>query len=216
MPRDRGAACRLHKVCVISKPNITDMRQMLRRSMRQRRAALDARERMRASQAVADQLLSMPELKAAQTIAVYWAVQSELPLMHAVTALQRAGHRLCLPLVQADNTLRFAPWQPTTPMRPNRFGIPEPVVGSDETLAPDQLDIVLLPLLAFDDRGGRLGSGAGYYDRSFAFLRASERPAQPFLLGVAYAFQQVPALPNAEWDVPLDAVITEQQQLRVV
>ncbi len=195
--------------------NPPDPRQTLRREMRQRRAALDARERMRASQAVAAQLLSMRELATPRTVAVYWAVQSELPLMHAVTALQRAGHRLCLPVIQADNTLRFAPWQASTRMRPNRFGIPEPDVNGDEWLAPDQLDIVLLPLLAFDDRGGRLGSGAGYYDRSFAFPRASERIARPFLLGVAYAFQQVPALSSAEWDVPLDAIVTELLLLRV-
>jgi 5-formyltetrahydrofolate cyclo-ligase len=212
---DNRPAFRVHKVVPSSMQNATDTRQSLRREMRQRRAALDARERMRASQAVADRLLPMPELAAPRTVAVYWAVQSELPLLHAVTALQRAGHRLCLPVVQADNTLRFAPWQASTPMRPNRFGIPEPDVGADAWLAPDQLDVVLLPLLAFDDRGGRLGSGAGYYDRSFAFLRASARPARPFLLGVAYAFQQVPALSIAEWDVPLDAIVTEQRILRV-
>jgi 5-formyltetrahydrofolate cyclo-ligase len=195
--------------------NPTDSRQTLRRAMRQRRAALDPRERMRASQAVADHLLAMTELQTPCAVAVYWAMQSELPLLHAVSALQRAGHRLYLPMVQDDGALRFGPWQTGEATQPNRFGIPEPVVTSDAVVEPARLDIVLVPLLAFDGRGARLGSGAGFYDRSFAFLHGMVRPTRPLLAGVAYDFQQVPALPSAAWDVPLDVVITERGLIRV-
>jgi 5-formyltetrahydrofolate cyclo-ligase len=195
--------------------NVTDMRQALRHEMRQRRTALDPRERMTASQKVAEHLLAMPELGAPRAVAVYWAMRSELPLLHAVSALQRAGHQLYLPLVQDDASLRFGPWRPGAEMQPNRYGIPEPVNAPEDALVPSRLDIALVPLLAFDHRGARLGSGAGYYDRSFAFLHAVARPASPILVGVAYAFQQAPELPSEAWDVPLDAIVTEQSLMRV-
>lgn len=195
--------------------NLNDSRQTLRRAMRQRRAALDPRERMRASQAVADHLLAMTELQMPCAVAVYWAMTSELPLLHAVSALQRAGHRLHLPMVQDDGAMRFGRWQPGAATQPNRFGIPEPVVTGDAVVEPARLDMVLVPLLAFDGRGARLGSGAGFYDRSFAFLHGMARPTHPLLVGVAYDFQQVPALPSEAWDVPLDAVVAERGLIRM-
>jgi 5-formyltetrahydrofolate cyclo-ligase len=169
---------------------------------------------MRASQAVADHLLAMPELKTPRAVAVYWAMMSELPLLHAVSALQREGHALYLPMVQDDSSLHFGRWGTGAEMRPNRFGIPEPLPAAADEIQPAHLDIVLVPLLAFDDCGARLGSGAGFYDRSFAFLRDVARPAHPLLVGVAYAFQQVSKLPVEAWDVPLDAIVTEQAMIR--
>lgn len=80
-------------------------------------------------------------------------------------------------------------------------------------MAPEQLQLVLMPLLGFDRRGGRLGMGGGYYDRSFAFRH--DRPAPPRLVGVGYACQEIPALDVQEWDVGLDAVVTEREWLPV-
>ncbi len=213
---DWRAACCLQPAWSDTMQNSTDLREALRQAMRQRRTALDSGDRMRASAALADLLIGMPELSTPRLVAVYWAVRSELPLMHAVSALLRAGHELCLPLIQPDQTLHFARWQPGVPMRPNRFGIPEPAVSVTDELLPEQLDVALLPLLAFDDRGGRLGSGGGYYDRSFACMRGRPRPQSPFLLGVAYAFQQVARLPVEAWDVPLDAIVTDSRLIRVL
>lgn len=191
-----------------------DPRQSLRRTMRQRRATLSARERMKASQMVAEHVLSMVELQTPCVVAVYWAMRSELPLLHAVSALQRVGHQLCLPMVQADFTLRFGAWRPGDAVKANQFGIPEPDIDVRNVFAPQQLDVILVPLLAFDTAGGRIGSGAGFYDRSFAFLSQRARPSRPLLVGVGYALQQVAALPVAEWDVPLDAVVTEDELIR--
>jgi 5-formyltetrahydrofolate cyclo-ligase len=92
----------------------------------------------------------------------------------------------------------------------NRLGIPEPA-DTDASLAPDALDVVLVPLLGFDRRGHRLGFGGGYYDRSFAFLRDVERPAKPLLVGIGYALQEVERVPHEDWDVPLDYVATERE-----
>lgn len=92
-------------------------------------------------------------------------------------------------------------------MQKNRFGIPEPMEGP--FCNPERLEIVLTPLVAFSSNGMRLGMGAGYYDRAFEFLR-SDPEAGPWLVGVAYALQQVDSLPADPWDVPLAAVLTER------
>lgn len=183
----------------------------LRASMRERRRALPVRDRLDAAAALASHLL--PELEAFQgRVAGYWAVGGELPL-HAVQANLPATLRWCLPVLHDDGRLRFREWAAGQALEPNRHGIPEPAQGT--LLEPSELAVVLLPLLAFDAHGNRLGQGGGWYDRSFAFRRTepdratiAERAAFPRLIGIAYDVQQVDALAAADWDVPLDAVAT--------
>ena len=103
--------------------------------------------------------------------------------------------------------MTFRRWQPGEKMVANRFGIPEPVDGRE--CEPRRLELVLAPLVAFSGNGTRLGMGAGFYDRTFAF--AKDNPAAgPWMVGIAYALQQVDSLPSQPWDVPLGAVITER------
>ncbi|MCZ8164376.1 5-formyltetrahydrofolate cyclo-ligase [Silanimonas sp.] len=181
----------------------------LRASMRERRRALPVRERLDAAAAVASHLL--PELAAFEgRIAGYWAVGGELPL-HAVQANLPATLRWCLPVLHEDGRLRFREWSAGQALEPNRHGIPEPAEGP--LRAADDLAVVLVPLLAFDAKGDRLGQGGGWYDRSFAFRRTGDgAPAaaqrSPRLVGIAYGWQQADALEAADWDVPLDAVAT--------
>ena len=73
------------------------------------------------------------------------------------------------------------------------------------------MDVILLPLLAFDRQGRRLGAGGGWYDASLAFLREVSRPATPLLVGIGYAFQEVEAIPREPWDVDLDYVATDAE-----
>src|SRR5690606_26994955 len=94
----------------------------------------------------------------------------ELPL-HFVQLRLAPGQVWCLPCLQDDGSLRFAPWRPGDALKPNRYGIPEPDVAPSSTLAGADLAVVLMPLLGFDAAGHRLGMGGGYYDRSFAFRR---------------------------------------------
>lgn len=179
--------------------------------MRLRREALSPRERMAAADALATQLQSLPETITDQRVAGYWAVRGELSLHRLLAQLHARGQRYHLPVLTDESALRFAPWKSGDPVHPNRFGIPEPSVRANTPLAPEQIELVLVPLLAFDRSGNRLGSGAGYYDRSFAFLRQGERPREPLLVGIGYAFQEVPALEREAWDVALDFVCTERE-----
>lgn len=185
---------------------MTDSRAELRRELRARRAALTPGLRLAAADAVARHLGEQPDLRQPGYVGGYWAVNGELPL-HAVQLRLAPGQVWCLPIVQDDGSLRFAPWRAGDPMQPNRYGIPEPVLDPASQLAPDQLAWALLPLLGFDRRGGRLGMGGGYYDRAFAFRRDAAAP--PRLVGVGYAFQELPALAAEPWDVALDAIATE-------
>jgi 5-formyltetrahydrofolate cyclo-ligase len=186
-------------------------RQPLRLELRARRAALAPGERLAAADAVARHLSAEPKLREPGYVGGYWAVGGEVPL-HAVQLRLAPGQVWCLPMVQADGSLRFAPWRAGDPLANNRFGIPEPAVEPASTLAPEALSLVLVPLLGWDREGHRLGMGGGYYDRSFAFRR--ERPGPPSLVGVAYACQEVPALDAEPWDVGLDALATEREWLR--
>ena len=105
--------------------------------------------------------------------------------------------------------MTFARYDPGLSLARNRFGIAEPARDAP-TVAARFLDAVLLPLVAFDAAGTRLGSGAGYYDRCFAYRAARRTWHAPLLVGVAFASQEVAALQRQPWDVPLDAVVTEQ------
>ena len=99
-------------------------------------------------------------------------------------------------------------------LRSNSFGIAEPVAGKLR-IEPRQLDAVLLPLVAFDRNGCRLGMGAGFYDRAFAFKRNSGINKRPLMIGLAHHFQEVQQLPTDSWDVPLDAIITDRELILI-
>lgn len=186
-------------------------RRALRANLRSRREGLAAPVRLAAADALAAQLRKLPELQRAGHVAGYWAVRGELPL-HALLAPAPA-FTYCLPVLTSQQSLQFAPWKFGDDVVANRFGIPEP--ADAPRLEPAAMDVVLLPLVAFDRRGARLGSGAGYYDRSFAFLREGARPSKPLLVGVAYGFQEVEHLHERDWDVPLDLIATEGELIRV-
>lgn len=190
-------------------PPMTEPRNSLRRTLRQARRAIPASQRIAAAEALAGELLALPFLPQRGHVAGYWAMDGEIAL-HAWQLRLPEGLTWCLPVLEgsADGRLRFAPWSPGDPLASNRYGIPEPDVEPSQLLDPEQLALAVLPLVAFDAAGNRLGMGAGWYDRSFAFRNG--HPAPPWLVGAAFASQQVDALAREDWDVPLDAVCTER------
>ena len=191
---------------------MNDDRGALRREMRERRRGLPAPVRIAAADGLATQLLALPFAATARTVAGYWAMDGEIAL-HAWQLRLPREVRYCLPVLHADDTLRFAPWKPGAPLTTNRYGIPEPDVPPAQLLRPEQLDLVVAPLVAFDRAGHRLGMGGGWYDRSFAARR--DAPAPPYLVGAGFSAQRVDAIVPARWDVRLDAVCTESETLLV-
>lgn len=188
----------------------TAQRRELRHRLTEQRKALTPQQRIAAAQGLRRSLEQLPEYHTDARVAGYWAVNGELALNLVIPPLLARGQQFLLPLLESGHQLRFAPWQAGEAVEPNRHGIPEPV-RVERPLAPFQLDLVLVPLVAFDRRGQRLGYGGGYYDRSFAFLNEQARPTEPLLVGIAYDFQEVPAIEPARWDVPLDFVATDRE-----
>ena len=189
-------------------PNISD-RVALRMQLRQRRREIPAAERIAAAEKLAERLLALPFAPSTGYVAGYWAMDGEIAL-HAWQLRLPANLVYCLPVLH-EQRLRFAPWRPGDALVSNRYGIPEPDLAPDSLLDADAMSLVIAPLVGFDANGHRLGMGAGWYDRSFAFRR--ERGAPPWLVGAAFAAQRIDDLATESWDVPLDAVCTENDTL---
>ena len=185
-------------------------RAQLRSDLRARRRSLPATQRIAAADALANQLLALPFLPESGNVAGYWAMDGEIALNSWQVRLPRQLV-YCLPVLHADNSLRFAPWQPGEALVTNRFGIPEPDMDPAEALPAHALSLVVMPLVGFDARGRRLGMGGGWYDRSFAFRNAAAPP--PWLVGVGFDAQRVPHLDQQAWDVIPDALCTETETI---
>jgi 5-formyltetrahydrofolate cyclo-ligase len=188
-------------------------RKELRASRLDKRAGLSATDVQRASVAVARRVIDLPELARATRIAAYRAVRGEIDCDPIVQWAWQTGRHVYLPVTRPPRTLTFARWRRDDRFVTSRFGIDEPLPTA-RTVALERLDVVLVPLVAFDREGTRLGHGAGYYDAAFSFRRSLRR-TRPVLVGLAHAFQEIDHIDRAEWDVPLDIVVTERKTLRV-
>ncbi|HEX2494627.1 MAG TPA: 5-formyltetrahydrofolate cyclo-ligase [Steroidobacter sp.] len=190
-------------------------RERLRRQMRARRRALSNDERKSASQQILRLANRLQLLRPGEHVAVYLAYGGELDLSPLITAGRRRGCALYLPVITDYRNRRmvFRRFDAAIELRTNRYGIPEPTAG--ETVSALRLDLVLAPLVAFDLRGSRLGSGAGFYDRALHRLRERRSWRRPRVIGVGYEFQRVDELASAPWDVPLDGVLTDSTFYRM-
>ena len=168
--------------------------------MRSRRSALDVDAVSAASSEVVRRLQQLPQVDKANLIAAYHGIHGEILLEELI----EANGRFTVPRVVGD-AIEFVIEDPDLNWRSGSFGISEPVGGRVVDLA--EHDVVLVPLVAFDRGGYRVGQGGGFYDRALAPLL--DLPSRPFLLGIAHEFQRLERLPRHPWDVALDAVVTE-------
>jgi 5-formyltetrahydrofolate cyclo-ligase len=187
-----------------------DAKGAIRDRVRQRRRLISPADRGAAAAAVVAVVAESGLLPVTPGIvAGYWPVGSELdcrPLLHGLDA---AGWGCVLPVVVgATLALRFRSWRPGQPLETGGWRIPEPAAS-----APDIIPtVVLVPMVAFDRAGHRLGQGGGHYDRTLAALRSR---GSVLAVGLAFAVQEEPALPAEPHDQPLDWLVTENGALRV-
>jgi 5-formyltetrahydrofolate cyclo-ligase len=140
----------------------------------------------------------------------YWPMRDEIDPRPCLTALWTAGCRIALPTVPDDGqALIFREWEPDEELVPGPFGTSEPAAEA-EVVYPS---LLLVPLLAFDRRGRRLGYGGGYYDRTLAALREWQTVQA---IGVAYAGQEIDAVPAGPHDALLNGVVTEAGFIEIV
>ena len=136
--------------------------------------------------------------------ALYHASGSEMDPRPLAECLAQLGWHLGLPWCEApDTAVVFRAWRPGDRLAPDAAGIAAPLASAPE-IAPD---LIICPVLAFDEAGGRLGQGGGYYDRTLARLR--EGAKRPVIVGLAFSTQQVEAVPRVAHDQKMDAILTE-------
>lgn len=186
----------------------------LRRRFRATRAALTPQVRSQAERQALRHALSAGLFLKGRRWGVYLPFGTEfdvLPLANQALWMRKQVFAPILPL-RAARPLRFVQLKDRQMLARNRHGIVEPCGA--QTVGARQLEVLLIPLVAFDDRGVRLGMGGGYYDATLAYLKSRRSLRRPHLIGVAYACQQAPALPHDVWDVRLDRVLTEAGLMR--
>ena len=192
-------------------PPGADSRNALRRRIRERRRSLSGAQRQTAQHLAARRLRRLSPLWRARSVAIYLAVDGEADPAPVATGAYARGQRIYAPVLLGE-TLRFARLTYDTPLRENRFGILEPATG--DCIDPRHLDVVIAPLVAFDDSGTRIGMGGGFYDRCFSFLKERTYWLRPRLIGLAYEFQRLQTISRSTWDIPLWAAVTEQGTYR--
>ena len=181
-------------------------RRSLRQRIRAERRALPAADRAAADRAIAARIRTLDVYRRARRIAVFLAFDGEPTLRRVVEDAVRAGKRIYAPII-TRRAMSFAELDHAADLGTNFFGILEPDCA--KRIDPRRLDLVLTPLVAFDDRGVRIGVGRGYYDRCFKFLHTRSEWHRPKLLGVGYELQHVHAIAPEPWDVPLWGAVTE-------
>lgn len=188
----------------------TESTGQIRRRLRRARALLPAATLHANSIAIARHAQCCLRRLAPRTLAGYFGIRGEINLTELLRRQSALGVRIAMPVLERHRAgrMHFRLWAPDHRLCRNGFGIPEPCPKAPR-IWRRELDLVLLPLVAFDARGHRLGMGGGYYDRYFASRRLGTGGPRPRLIGVAHAFQQVHPLEKQPWDVPLDGIITE-------
>jgi 5-formyltetrahydrofolate cyclo-ligase len=144
----------------------------------------------------------------ANSIACYLPAHAEVDTTGIIRCALSAGKQVYLPVVHRRQKMQFVKITRNSQLKKGAFGLWEP--ADDCETSPLQLDVVVVPLTAFDRNGNRIGMGGGYYDRAFAVLRNRKAWLHPKLVGVAFACQEVEKIKANPWDIRLCSIITEE------
>lgn len=191
--------------------DLLEAKRAARAAARAVRAAAHARDPASAALALRARVLAalaaLPD--AAGPVAGFWPMGDEIDTRPLLRSLDAAGHVVALPVTAGrERPLAFRRWRPDDPLVPGGFGTSVPAADADAVVPR----ILIVPLLAFDRAGYRLGYGGGYYDRTLSALRARGPVAA---IGVGYAAQEVAAVPHGPADAQLDMIVTECEMIAV-
>jgi 5-formyltetrahydrofolate cyclo-ligase len=180
-------------------------KRALRRAAIERRDLLSAGERSAKSERIVDRVLGLPEVGAARTVMAFWSFGSEVQTAALIQRLHEAGKRVVLPRL-VEGEIAAVTYAPGDPVAATSFGAMEPVGA--ELVPAEDVDVVIVPGVAFDRRGGRVGYGGGFYDRLLS--RAPSAPA----VAVAFDVQLVDGVPQGRNDSRVDVIVTEDEVIR--
>ena len=182
----------------------------LRRLKREQRRQLDNNTRLHNSLSLCSRIIHDRNYRYCRHIALYLANDGEIDPQFICEHAWNNGKQVYLPvLAPLQDSLYFAPYSPHSKLQLNRFNIPEPVCRPAQWKTAKQLDLLLLPLVAFDEQGNRIGMGGGFYDRTLAYLNHRTNWRKPVLIGLAHDIQKTDQLVTQSWDIPLDKILTE-------
>ncbi|KTD45425.1 5-formyltetrahydrofolate cyclo-ligase [Legionella quinlivanii] len=185
------------------------MADRLKRSMREVyrgiRERLPLEYRRANSRRICNRIRQLAVFRNARHIALYHAANGEVDLHDIWRSVPLQGKYCYFPVIRPDRNMHFMPATPATLFARNKHNIHEPQVESGKEINIHQLDLILLPLVAFDDYGTRLGMGGGYYDKCLDTID------RPLTIGVAYELQHTSFIKPDEWDVKMSIVVTEEK-----
>lgn len=190
-----------------------DKRQQIRAELKQRRTSYSDAQCQTLSKQICSHIQSERQFKNRNRFAFYFPVGNEVDLLELMYRAWSLRKKTFLPVLASfpKGNLWWIEHTASTAMYLNRFGIPEPEHPPRARRTKlRSLDIIFMPLLGFDASGNRMGMGGGFYDRSLGKCYQADKPwHRPIRMGVAYSWQQVDSIPVEQWDVPLDAIATE-------
>lgn len=182
-------------------------KEILRKQLRKQRQVLNDTQQQIHAFALLNQIISFNIISKNLHIAIYIAHDGEINTQPLIEYLWKEQCHCYLPCLTDQSYLLFQPYRPNDSLMLNRYLIQEPI-NQLPYVSMSELDIVFIPLVAFDLNGHRLGRGKGYYDKTIAHL--NNMKSRPKLIGLAHDFQKIKAVPVDKWDQPLDFVITEK------
>ena len=190
-------------------------RATLRRDLRIRRRSLTESELRFAAKQLYHRIVNQTFFIKAKRIAFYLASDAEIDPLAILFKALAMGKQCYLPLISTHQPGKvvFTLYKEGDPLQANQWGILEPVNHPHDLVAPQTLNLVFVPLVGFDSQCNRMGMGMGFYDRTFSF-RHGNSITRPVLVGLAHECQKVDSLPVQPWDVPLDAVATDNDLYR--
>jgi 5-formyltetrahydrofolate cyclo-ligase len=178
----------------------------LRRKIRLMRNELPAQQRISFDRMIRQNLFALVNSEKPKNIGAYWPFNGEPDLKPLYRQLLTSGHKLALPVISeaGDHTMSFHAWHDRARLEENGYGICEP---KESDLVPvSKLDMLFMPLVAYDGLGNRLGMGGGYYDR---YLEAVRDLTRPLRLGIAYSLQKIETIEQKSWDIPVHGIVNE-------
>ena len=183
----------------------------LRKQLRQARRALSEDAQTSAATELHHRISQLPQWSTAQTISSYLCFDGEISTQPLHLLAWQQTKTVVLPVLEPTNSgqLLFQEYCADSPMQTNKFGIAEPILDHHNRVNLSTIDMMLVPLVGFDKHANRMGMGGGFYDRTLA--KIYQNTPRPLLVGVAHSCQEVAQLTPAEWDIPMDYIVTDRK-----
>lgn len=188
------------------------MKQAIRQNLREKRKQISPVLYAKKSALIREKLEKLPEFQKAQNILAYVSTPEEVSTHEIIKTALKNGKKIFVPRIHGDQMM-VCPISDWKELKPGNFGILEPCETINHEL-PEQIDVILIPGIAFDARGHRIGYGRGFYDRFLSQINNTNNSKNTLKIGLAFHQQIVDEISEEEHDVPLDVIITEKQTIQ--